>query len=89
MSNHSDTHLRCIVLLTSSRSLLVTCYSGLSQETSWDVMYVRKSSCHMTGGDPADSRDMFAALGFCLGVLGTAVGPSNTAPPHIYSEGSC
>ena len=67
----------------SSRSLLVTWNSGLSQETGWDVMSVRKYDCHTMECDPAGSGDVAASMGCCWGVLGTSVGLGSTAHPHI------
>ena len=79
-------HAWWITLPSRSRSLLVTWPSGLPQETIWAVMFAVKCACHTMGCASRDSGDMATVLGLCWGVQGTAVGPVNPDPTHIYPE---
>ena len=88
MSKGSSIHAWWIKLPSRSRSLLVTWISGLSQDTSWDLMCVVKFARLTMGCAPAGSGCVAAALGCFRGVWGTAVGTGSTAPPHIYPEAS-
>ena len=76
------------MLPISSRSLLATWTSGLTQDTSRDVIPAGNCVYHTMGGSPAGSEDMAAALGCRWGVQGTYMGTGSTDPTQIYSGAS-
>ena len=86
MLNQSAIHAWWITIPASSRPLLLTWSSWLPQDTSWDMMSAGKCAYHTIGCAPMGSGAAAVALVCYWGVLGTALGPCSTAPPHIYPK---
>ena len=84
MLKQSAINVWCITLPAIYRSLLVTWPSGLSQETSWDMISTGKYARRMMGCNPAGYGDVAASLGCCWGGDGHRSGSQEHFPStHI------